>query len=81
MAKDVFNLLKRPIETETLDAWAKILEDIAKVALLALPVVIFGQNGFSFKVASSIALLLISYFALIGGKQIRKHKAFLSKGD
>ncbi|MCF7522118.1 hypothetical protein L4G92_08695 [Neisseria sp. ZJ106] len=77
----MFNLLKRPIETETLDAWAKILEDIAKVAVLALPVVIFGQNGVAFKAASSIALLTIAYFALIGGKQIRKHKTFLSTED
>ncbi|KAA6207995.1 hypothetical protein [Avibacterium paragallinarum] len=78
---NLFNLLKRPIETETLDAWAKILEDIAKVALLALPVVIFGQNHFLFKLASSFALLLIAYLALIGGKQIRKHKPYLSKED
>lgn len=77
----MLNLLKRPIEIETLDAWAKILEDIAKVALLALPVVIFGQNGIFFKSASSVALLLIAYFALIGGKQIRKHKTYLSKED
>lgn len=74
----MLNLLKRPIEAETLDAWAKILEDIAKVALLALPVVIFGQNGAFFKIASSVALLFIAYFALIGGKQIRKHKTYLS---
>lgn len=77
----MLNLLKRPIERETLDAWAKILEDIAKVALLALPVVIFGQSQIFFKVASSLALLLTAYFALIGGKQIRKHKPYLSKED
>lgn len=78
MARGVFNLLKRPIETETLDAWAKILEDIAKVSILALPVVIFGQSGVFFKIASSVALMYVAYFALIGGKQIRKHKTFLS---
>lgn len=77
----MFNLLKRPIESETLDAWAKILEDIAKVAILAIPVVIFGQNGVFFKSASTIALLMAAYFALIGGKQIRKHKVYLSQEE
>ena len=33
----MLNLLKRPIEVETLDTWAKILEDMAKVAILAIP--------------------------------------------
>lgn len=59
----------------------KILEDIAKVAILAVPVVIFGQNGSGFKIASSIALLLSAYFALLGGKLIRKHKSFLSSKE
>ncbi|UXN36255.1 hypothetical protein N8E87_08695 [Avibacterium paragallinarum] len=31
----MLNLPKRPIDTDTLDAWAKMLEDIAKAALLA----------------------------------------------
>lgn len=79
--RDSFNLLKRPTEPETLDAWAKILEDIAKVAILALPVIIFGQNGVFFKFASSVAILMIAYFSLIGGKQIRKHKHYLSTED
>lgn len=77
----MLNLLKRPIESETLDAWAKILEDIAKVAILAVPVVIFGQSGVFFKGASTLALLMSAYFALICGKQIRKHKTYLSSED
>ncbi|BBE95117.1 hypothetical protein [Haemophilus influenzae] len=74
----MLNLLKRPIEVETLEAWAKILEDMAKVAILAVPVVAFGQNNTYFKIASSVALLFMAYFALLGGKLIRKHKLFLS---
>lgn len=77
----MFNLLQRPIESETLDSWAKILEDIAKVAILAIPVVIFGQNANFFKGASTLALLMVAYFSLIGGKQIRKHKKYLSQGE
>lgn len=30
----MLNLFKRPIEVETLEAWAKMVEDIAKVAIL-----------------------------------------------
>ena len=52
----MLNLLKRPIEVET--AWAKMLEDMAKVAILAIPVVVFGQNSSNFKIAGSIALFL-----------------------
>lgn len=74
----MLNLLKRPIEAETLEAWAKIMEDLAKVALLTLPVVIFGQNSTLFKVIASVALFAIAYFSLISGKQIRKHKPYLS---
>lgn len=77
----MFNLLKRPIEVETLESWAKILEDIAKVALLALPVVVFSENGIIFKVVSCIVLFTITYVGLVSGKQIRKHKQFLSTED
>ncbi|WP_258173727.1 hypothetical protein [Haemophilus influenzae] len=51
---------------------------MAKVAILAVPVVAFGQNNTYFKIASSVALLFMAYFALLGGKLIRKHKLFLS---
>ncbi|NBI42746.1 hypothetical protein GVX76_04460 [[Haemophilus] felis] len=35
------NIFKRPIETETLNAWAKWLEDLAKICIVALPIVIY----------------------------------------
>lgn len=77
----MFNLLKRPIEVETLEAWAKLLEDMAKVALFALPVVVLGENSHIFKVVCSIGLCVVTYFSLIGGKQIRKNKSFLASED
>lgn len=60
--RDSFNLLKRPTEPETLDAWAKILEDIAKVAILALPVIIYQRR---IKMALTIGLFTLA--ALMGG--------------
>ncbi|MCW9733851.1 hypothetical protein L5B97_10340 [Avibacterium sp. 20-15] len=77
----MLNLFKRPIEIETVEAWAKLLEDIAKVAILAVPMIIFGQNGVLFKIASSFTLMFVSYATLVLGKQLRKHKYQLSKED
>lgn len=55
----MLNLFKRPIEVETLEAWAKMVEDIANVVILAVPVIIFGQNGILFKIMSSLTLMLL----------------------
>lgn len=77
----MLNLFKRPIEVETLEAWAKMVEDIAKVAILAVPVIIFGQNGILFKILSSLTLMFVIYATLVAGKLLRKHKSLLSKED
>ncbi|WP_439242259.1 hypothetical protein [Lonepinella sp. BR2474] len=71
---ELLNLFKLPIEKETLESWIKIIEDIAKVAILALPVVIFGQGDSIFKVSSSIGLVVIIYFLLLAGRYIRQYK-------
>lgn len=39
----MFNLIMRPIEPETLEDWKKISIDIAKVAILAIPVIFYGK--------------------------------------
>ncbi|MCW9718427.1 MULTISPECIES: hypothetical protein [unclassified Avibacterium] len=77
----MLNLFKRPIEIETLEAWAKMSEDMAKVAILAVPMIIFGQNGTLFKIISSFTLVFIAYATLAVGKQLRKLKPKLSKED
>ncbi|MDH2925840.1 hypothetical protein FW755_05155 [Lonepinella koalarum] len=69
------NLFKVPIEQDTLDAWAKMAEDIAKVAILALPVVVLGQGEASLKVWSSVALLVVIYSFLLGGRLFRQNKS------
>ncbi len=75
----MLNLFKRPIEPDTLDAWAKIIEDIAKVAILAIPVVIFGQGEAAFKAWSTVALIVVTYFFLLGGRFFRQYKSGLPK--
>ncbi|NBI42263.1 hypothetical protein GVX76_01920 [[Haemophilus] felis] len=77
----MMNIFKRPIETETLDAWAKWLEDIAKVAIIAVPVVVFGQYPLIVKGLNILFLLICTYFFMLGGKLIRKHKDKLSQED
>ncbi|TNG91244.1 hypothetical protein FHQ28_12565 [Pasteurellaceae bacterium USgator11] len=71
-------LLKRPIKKETSDSWARNLEDLAKVALLAMPVVLYGQYSWGFKIFNSVILVLFSYFILLGAKELRKHQGKLS---
>ncbi|MFZ7241236.1 hypothetical protein ACLSYN_09265 [Avibacterium avium] len=77
----MLNLFKRPIEVETLEAWAKMVEDITNVVILAVPVIIFGQNGILFKILSSLTLMFVIYATLVAGKLLRKHKSQLSKED
>ncbi|WP_439243525.1 hypothetical protein [Lonepinella sp. BR2474] len=74
----LLNLFKLPLETDTLEAWVKIIEDIAKVAILALPVVIFGQGGMVFKISSCIGLAMLTYLLLLAGRLLRQYKLRLS---
>lgn len=74
----MLNLISRPIHSDTLDAWAKWLEDIAKVAVVAVPVIVFGQYSIIFKLFNSLALIIAAYFCMLGGKLIRQHKSILA---
>ncbi|HDL3754360.1 TPA: hypothetical protein PW529_002555, partial [Mannheimia haemolytica] len=40
----MLSIFKTPVEKETLDDWAKISVDVAKVAILAIPVILFGKE-------------------------------------
>ncbi|NBI12092.1 hypothetical protein GVX81_00310 [[Haemophilus] felis] len=68
------NLFKRPIEAESLDAWAKMSDDIAKVSALATPVVIFGNSSFVLKIINILLLAILVYACMITGRIIRQHK-------
>ena len=66
------NLFKKPYEQGTLEAWAKMADDIAKVAILAAPVVLYGQSGWAAKLANIVLLVFIAYLFLLGGRFCRK---------
>lgn len=70
----MLNLFKRPIETETLDSWCKIADDIAKVAILAIPVMLYGNEIISLKVINSLLLLAGAYSSLLISRHLRKNK-------
>lgn len=69
---DVFKLFKMPIEIDTLEVWAKIAEDCAKVAILGIPVVVFSNAPYPFRGWSAIALIVSAYMSLCLGGVIRK---------
>ncbi|WP_245872508.1 hypothetical protein [Avibacterium endocarditidis] len=73
--------IQTPDRSRNLRSLGKMVEDIAKVAILAVPVIIFGQNGILFKIMSSLTLMFVIYATLVAGKLLRKHKSQLSKED
>ncbi|OOR99263.1 hypothetical protein B0187_05765 [Haemophilus paracuniculus] len=70
----MWNLLSLPNTIETIEAWAKILEDIAKVAVLAIPVVLYGDKTLLVKCGNSFLLLCVVYACLIIAKLLRNNK-------
>ncbi|MDP8034087.1 hypothetical protein QJU43_07540 [Pasteurella atlantica] len=52
------NLFKLSIRDETLTAWAKISDDITKVAILTVPVILYDNNFLEDKIIR-IGLLLV----------------------
>lgn len=70
----MINLFKRPIESETLDAWAKTTGDIAKVAILSIPVMLYGNETIQIKIVNSLLLVIGSYFALLISRHLRMNK-------
>ncbi|MBP6563337.1 MAG: hypothetical protein KA214_07700 [Neisseriaceae bacterium] len=74
------NLWHRPIERATLESWARFSEDIAKVALLALPIVLYGDQPVGIKALNITLLVSITYLGLLFGKHLRKHQHYFMKG-
>ena len=70
----MLNLFKKPIEKETLDDWAKLSVDVAKVAILAIPVILYGKDPIYLKCINSFLLALGVYGGLIAGRRFRKMK-------
>ena len=42
----MLNLFKLPIEKSSLEAWSKLSDDVAKVDILAMPVILYGETVF-----------------------------------
>lgn len=68
------HILKRPFEKETLDDWAKLSVDIAKVAILALPVILYGDSTIGLKAVNILSLCGIIYGSILSARHLRKMK-------
>lgn len=73
----MLSIFKRPVEKETLDDWAKISVDVAKVAILAIPVILFGKAPTLAKLINSGLLVLSIYIFLTLGRKLRQLKEIL----
>ncbi|MFQ1050407.1 hypothetical protein ACIRXL_10145 [Avibacterium paragallinarum] len=75
----MFNLIMRPIEPETLEDWKKISIDIAKVAILAIPVILYGKDPLYLKLINSCLLAVAAYSGLIAGRKFNQTKKEVEK--
>lgn len=73
-------LFTPPINTESLDSWAKNLDDIARVAILAITMLAYSSNELGFKLINILFLAISVYLSLFGANFIRENKEALSKG-
>lgn len=76
-----FNLLKRPIVEETIESWAKNLEDISKFSILTMPVVFYGNYTFLFKSANISGLIIVTNSSLLLAKWLRNNKNLYVEGE
>lgn len=75
----MWNLFKRPINKESLESWVKILDDIAKVAILAMPVIVYGEKTTLFKITNIVLLIIITYLLLFISNVLRENKSSLTE--
>lgn len=68
----MFNPIKLPIGKSALGSWAKIIDDIIKVAIITLPAVVYGGGTLVFKVVNSIVLILIIYVLMCASREIHQ---------
>lgn len=68
----MWNLFKTPIEKSSFEAWSKLTDDIAKVAILAIPVILYGNDANYTKGFNITMLILFTYFFLNCGRQLRR---------
>ncbi|WP_439257607.1 hypothetical protein [Lonepinella sp. BR2271] len=68
----MLNLFDKPYEKETLEDWAKLSIDIARVAILAVPVILYREDPMNIKIFNSIVLGVAFYVGLYSGRKFRK---------
>lgn len=72
-------LFRRPIKKDILDDWAKLTLDCARVAILAIPVLIYGGETLFTKVIYTVALSIMAYFLLFISRICRDIKPDLEE--
>lgn len=75
----MWNLFRRPIEKSSFDSWAKISDDVAKVAMIALPTALLSNVLLETKVAYLMSLIVLIYLLLTTGRILRKKAEEKSK--
>lgn len=70
----MWNIAKKPFEKETLDDWAKLSVDVAKVAILAIPVILYGKDPIIIKIINTVLLGIGVYGGLFAGRSFRRMK-------
>lgn len=68
----MLNLFRSPIEKETLEDWGKLCLDIAKVAILAIPVMIYGKDPVTLKLFNISLLAFFAYISLLISRALRQ---------
>lgn len=68
----MLNIFKKPIEKPSLEAWSKMTDDVAKIALLAFPVILYGERTTLFKTFNLLLLAIGIYSFLLLGRVCRK---------
>lgn len=77
----MWNIFKKPFNQESLDSWSKLLDDVAKIAILAIPVVLYSPNSTGYKIANAILLIVFVYLGLFCADFIRKNKSSLTSKE
>lgn len=69
----MWNIFTPPIEKLTIESWAKISDDIAKIAILAIPVILYGNYSIYFKFIHTILLFAGTYAFLLVARLLRQN--------
>ncbi|MCI5764284.1 MAG: hypothetical protein SPH84_01240 [Actinobacillus porcinus] len=75
----MFRLFKPPFEISTLEAWSKLSDDIAKVAILAIPVMLYSNYGLGFRMFNIALLSVVTLAFLTIGRHFRQVVIRLSR--